>query len=283
MIHYFKLLIISFICSVFVAFPVSSGGHFAYLNNVLTFTTDKNEASFYFSIISFVFSIASLICVRKLYFKGFKALGRKYQGKDKDSYKKMFVGILISLASSLVMIIPCGKGKLLSDIFVSFLNSKDMLVVASGSIFGGICSIAAIWYSRVRAKEVKRSASNSDIIRMTCYSLLSNFFPGFSKMSVASNSLIVSGVSENSVIRDALLYMSPAIFLLSLIRIIRCLVSGVGLDPIMIGICAIVSAFGSYVSLSLIRRVNIKSIIIFFSVYSVIFGIGTLLTVFFLL
>ena len=284
MIQYLKLLIISFISSLFIAMPASSSGHFAYLNNVLSFTDNKNDAVFYSSIITLVFSITSLFVVRKLFRKGFNTLGRNSDASEpeKDVYRNMFVCVIISVISGLIMLVPYGKGKILSDIFGGFLISDDMLVVSAASVLCGVCSFVAIWYSKQQNKEVRRSASKSDAVRMTIYSSIASFIPGFSRFSAASNSLIVSGIDENSVIRDTLLYTTPATLTLSIIRIVRCIIKGVAIDPIMIAICAVVSLLGSILILALVRKVNIKQLIVFFSIYSIIFGFGAVLTMFLL-
>ena len=282
MLQYLKLLLISFICSIFTAFPASGAGHFAYLNNVLNFTQNKNEAVFYVSIVSLVFSATSLFFVRKLYFKGVRILsgGANASKAERANYKNMFICVLITVVASLIMLIPYGKGKLLSDIFGSYLCENDMLVVAASSVLSGLISVAAIWYSKQKSKLTRKNSGKADVVRMTVYSSLSAFFPGFSRVSAAADSLIVSGIDEGVVIRDVLLYTAPPTFTLSVIRIVRCIISGVSLDPVMLAVCVGVSLLGSIISLNLMKKVNIRSVITFFSIYSVLLGILTAVTSF---
>ena len=285
MLQYLKLFFISLVSGIFVALPASSSAHFAYLNNVLRFTENDDEAVFYLSVVTLVFSVISFFFVKKLVAKGFKVLSKssKASSAERTPYINMFVCLGISMFSALIMLIPYSKGKLLSDIFTKHLVSKDMLVMAVSSVAVGFIGFCSVWYSRQRNRRVHKFSTKSDIIRMTVYSFISNFFPGFSRFSISSGSLIVSGVNDKVVVRDVLLYMSPSLFIMSLIRIIRCLIAGVSVDVLMLAVCVAASVLGSVIVLNLIKKINIKHILLYFSVYSVLLGILAVITAFYLI
>lgn len=284
MVQYFKVLVITIITALMSALPFSSAGAFNYLNNALSFTTDAQTASLYMGIIGLAFSVVTMLFVRKIYINGFKNLSRSsaISEKKKKSYKTMFIGILVSCVPALLMLIPMGNKKLLGDTFASYLVSSDMLITSVGYLFGGILALVATFLSRKR-ESTHKTSTLGDVIRMTVYNIIPSIFPGFSRIFMAGTSLTLSGVEDVVVMRDVLLYLAPSTFLMSLIRIIRAIVSGVVFDPVTIALCAVVAVICNLFVVKLATKINIRKNFVFYGIVSFLFGIGTIITAFVLL
>lgn len=275
--QYIKMLIMSFVSAIFQPLCASSSAHFAFLNRILGFTEDGKEALFYLSIISFVFSLCSIIVLRKVYAKNARVIFTQNGKKEKNSkaYIRMTKGMLISLVPAMLMFIPISKEKFLFDVMADYLVGVNTLVTAFCTFIGGFILIIGVWY----AKNKRRSAEKynnpklTDIVKMTVYQIPTMFFPGLSNTAMAAVNFELSGLEEYSIMRDSLIYTMPSVMFLSAARIIRIIISGLRLDYIAIAVCAVGAMAASFIMLNLVKKVNIRRTYTFFSVYSIIFGL----------
>lgn len=276
MLGYIKLFIISLISAIFAPLASSSSAHFTFLNSVLDFSGDENQLGFYFSVISLVFSLTAIFFVRKIYAKGFLSLSKtgKKKLKNVKLYREMMLGILISLIPAVLMFIPVSKEKFLSEVFFDYFSGSNVLISAFCSVASGLILFVALWFSKKRKGKLKKSSRTSDVVRMSIYQIPAYIFPGFSHIASAATSLTVSMVDERAIIREILLYLAPSSLVISVFRIIRTLLIGVTFDPVMFVICTLGALIGNILIFNLVSQLNIRKTFLFFSVYSIIFGLA---------
>ncbi len=276
MLEYIKILVISLFSSLFAPLAASSSAHFTSLNSALNFSQDENQLGFYFSIISFIFFCSAIFFVRKIYAKGFMSLKKKNAAKLNNikGYRNMMQGIIISLIPAVLMFVPVSKEKYLCDILFDYFSGSNILISAFCSIAGGFMLFIAIWYSRNKKGKTKKSSKKSDVLRLSIYQIPAYIFPGFSHVTCAATSLTLDMVDERVIMRETLLYIAPSGFVISLFRIIRFILAGVALDPVMIAICAVGALAGNIIMLNLVSHLNIRKSFLFFSIYSIIFGLA---------
>lgn len=285
MIEYIKTIIISFISGMLAPVAVSSSAHYAFIDNAVNFSQSKEESAFYFSIITIVFSLVAIFFVRKIYLKGFKsAFGKTGKIKNVSIYKSMMISLLISLLPVLLMLIPVSSEKFLLDYFTSYLWKNNILVSAFCCVASGLILFIALWYAKQKKEKRHRNSSKTDVLRMSIYQAFSHIFPGLSHISTAATSLIVSGVDETVLMREIFVYTAPSMLIISIIRAVRCAVSSqLVLDPVKIIVCAVSALLGSAVMFNFVSKVNIRKSFVFFSVYSIIFGIFMVIASLFIL
>lgn len=275
--QYIKMLIMSIITAVFQPLCASSSAHYAFLNKALNFAQDGKEAMFYLSVVSLVFSLSSIIILRRIYAKAFKVLFTKKGEsiKNADAYKNMVKGILICVIPALITIIPVSKEKLLIDIMSECLIGTNMLITAFCCFISGFILLIGVWYSKKKRSEkpAYKTAKLSDVVKMSLYQIPAFIFPGLSNTALAAVNFELSGLEERSIMRDTLIYTMPSVLTVSIIRIIRTVLLGVSIDVIAFAVCALGALAASILLLNLVKKVNIRRTYTFFSVYSIIFGI----------
>lgn len=284
MIEYIKTFIISFISSVFAPVAASSSAHYAFLENILSFSDTKEESAFYYSVISVVFALTSMFFVRKIYKKGFSAVFCKSKKlSNKKTYRTMMKGVLISLVPCAIMLIPVSENKLVLDYFTNYLWKNNILVTAFCCFAMGFVIVIAAWFAKQNYIDKHRNSSLADVARITVYQTVSYIFPGLSPVSLTATGLIVSAVEESVIIRDVLIYTSPSLLVISIMRLVRVLSGGFELDMIKLSICVASALIGNILMLNIVSKVNIKKSFFFFSVYSVIFGLFMIIASLFIL
>lgn len=277
MLEYIKIIIVSFITSLFMPTAISSTLGFSLLNAAVNFSADANALGFYFGVNSVVFALVSIFYVRKIYAKGFNALLNSGNGKkgakNAKSYKSMMTGLLISLVLAIVMFIPVSKETFLLDVLSNNLIKDNLLVGASCSIASGIILLVALWYARVKNEKKHRSSTLSDVVRMTVYQIPAHIFPGFSNVSMAASSLTVSGLDDKVIMRECFIYLAPSMLVVGVERIISAVVSGLVIDIAALVLCVIGAALGNIIMFNFVSKVNIRKSYLFFSIVSIIFGL----------
>ena len=118
------------------------------------------------------------------------------------------------------------------------------------------------------------------MIRFDLYQLPAFFFPGFSHIGSGAAALTVSNVDDRVIAREVLLYLAPSTFLIGVTRIVRYILAGVTLDPVMIAVCVGASLVSCAVIVNAIGKINARKLYLFSCVYSVLFGIAIFLATF---
>ena len=75
--------------------------------------------------------------------------------------------------------------------------------------------------------------------------------------------------------REVYLYVTPQIFIVSLIKIIRGLVIDLVVDPLAIIIGAVIGIIATAVIIHFVSRVNMRKLLGFFAAYSAVFAAAT--------
>lgn len=273
MIEYIKSLILGIVTGITSPLAVSSSGHFSIGNKIIGFTQDSNVSAFYYSVFMLVFSIVMLISFRKLYTKLFKGASKKAK-----NYKLRLSNLIISIAVGVILFIPIpGLGKSLTDYFNMFLDSGNILnglLLGAVSVFTGLILAVSVWYARNGKGRRKKTVPVKSALRMALYSVPAYIIPGTSKVALSSANLVLCDVNTEIIFREIYFYLAPQIFVVNLIRAVMLFVGGVQIDIVTLIIGAVAVALSSLLILSIIRKTDSNKLLTFFSIYSVVFGIG---------
>ncbi len=276
MLYYLKMLIISLISGIFTALPVSFGAHYAYLSSVLSFTNDKALLGFYYAVIAVAFSVVVFGYLRRIYRKALIYSVFTKKGGDpasKKSYRRILVNILISLIPAALMFIPIKDVGLAMDIFTNLLQNNYLLVTASCCVGSGLFLLIAVWYTRQRYAEPVRSSKPLSVFRFAVYQTLAYLLPGVSHVALGSTGLMLSDVEPKVIVREMLVYLAPSMFVVNAARIVRYIIGGIVLNPVMIAVAFVGAALGSLLMIHLISKFNLRKHFVFFAVYAVVFGL----------
>lgn len=272
MIEYIKMIILALICGATVALPTSSATHFSFVNSVVGFSDDGRLLGFYYAIFSVAFALAVLVLLRKIYFTGIRAVFSK--DKKLLGYKKVIRNIVVSLIPVLLLFIPTGEGELVMDQFDKFLTKENLLLVSFASIISALVLVISMWYTRQGYAETKRMSDLKSTIRMSVYQLISYVIPGASKVSSAATNILISDVDSKVAVREIYLYIAPQMLLVNIVKIIRFVMTDAIIDPVTVVIAAAVVLVMSFIIISVMSRINIRRLFVFFSIYSAVFGIA---------
>ncbi|MBQ7597379.1 MAG: hypothetical protein IJU56_02230 [Clostridia bacterium] len=276
MLTYLKLLILSLFGGLFAALPVSYSAHIAYLNHVTSFTEDRDQLGFYFAIISAVFALVVIFKLRRIYGKAFRVALTPKKKIDEPNLKKTcgntVLGLLISLLPAALMFVPLPNGQLAMDVLLTLLQKDYLLVIASCSIGSGIFLFLAMWYTSRHYDRPQRTAKPLSVLRFSVYQLPSHLLPGISHTATGATALLLTDVEDLVIEREVLLYLAPSLLIVNVARIVRFILSGLVLQPVLIAIAAVGSLLGSILTLHLISKFNIRKNYLFFAIYSILFG-----------
>ena len=276
MLYFLKMLIVSLISGIFTALPVSFGAHYAYLSSVLSFTNDKNLLGFYYAVIAVAFSVVVFGYLRRIYRKALVYSVFTKKGSDpasKKSYRRILLNLLLSLIPAALMFIPIPNVGLVMDIFTNLLQSDYLLVTASCCVGSGLFLLIAVWYTRQHYAEPVRSSKPLSVLRFSVYQTLAYLLPGVSHVSLGSTGLLLSDVEPKVIVREMLLYLAPSMFVINVARIVRYILGGIILNPVMIAVAFVGAALGSLLMIHLISKFNLRKHFVFFAVYAVVFGL----------
>ena len=272
MIEYIKSLIMGIIAGITSLLPVSSSGHFSLGNKFIGFSDDGNTSALYYSLFMVVFSIVMLISFRKLYIRLIKGVS-----KNAKNHKLRFYNLIISIAVGIILFIPIpGLGKSFTDYFNIFFDSENILnsfLSGAVSIFTGLILAVSVWYAKNGKGRRKKAVPAKSALRMSLYSMPAYIIPGASKVALSSANLVLCDVNTSIIFREVYFYLAPQIFVVNLIRAIMLLVSEVHIDGISLAIGAVAVVLASLLILSIIRKTDTEKVLLFFCIYSVVFGI----------
>lgn len=272
MIEYIKSLIMGIITGITSLLPVSSSGHFGIGNKIIGFSEDGNSSAFYYSFFMIVFSIVMLISFRKLYVKLFKGVS-----KNIKNCRLRLNNLLISILVGMILFIPIpGLGKTFTDYFNLFFDSGNILnsfLSGAVSVFTGLILAVSVWYARNGKNRKKKAVSVKSALRMSLYSIPAYIIPGASKVALSSANMFLCDVNTGVIFREVYFYLAPQIFIVNVIRTVMLVISGIHIDYISLAIGAVAVVLSSILILSIIRKADSEKLFVFFSIYSVVFGI----------
>lgn len=277
MLQYIKMIIIAIFSGVMFPLPVSSAAHYSLLADVISFSKDEKELSFYFSVIMIVAAVVMFFFLRKIYTKAVKTLFVRDKEKLKEqkltAYKKVMNNILFSLIPVILLFIPVSEGTLIIDYFDKFLTKNGFILTAFACIINALVLVISIWYTRQNNAPCKRVPETKNVVRMAVYQLISYVVPGFSHVSSASVNLLINDVHPRVIARDVYLYLAPQLFAVGVARLVRSLVSDFVFDPILLAVLVVFCAASCALAVHFTGKFNIRKVLGFFSVYSVFLGV----------
>lgn len=274
MIEYIKIAVISLISGILAPLPFSYSASYSFLSYILDFNKGNKLSVFYYSIISIVFSLAIFISLRKIYFKGFKALfsTKKSNMLNRSGYRKFMLNLLISIIPAAVMFVPYNKDKFLLDFFSEQIGTDHLLITAVCCAVSGLFLLLGNWYVKQRYAQTKRSSDWKAVLRFTVYQSVSYFFPGISCVSTGATSLLISDVDNRVIVREILTYIAPSVFITNVFRLVRTAMSGIVLNPIVIILCIAFSAIGCGIMIHLLSKIDFRKTCVYFSIFSLVFA-----------
>ena len=274
MIEYIKIAVISLISGILAPLPFSYSASYSFLSYIIDFNKGNKLSVFYYSIISIVFSLAIFISLRKIYFKGFKALfsTKKSNMLNRSGYRKFMLNLLISIIPAAVMFVPYNKDKFLLDFFSEQIGTDHLLITAVCCAVSGLFLLLGNWYVKQRYAQTKRSADWKSVLRFGIYQIVAYFFPGISTVSIGATSLLISDIDNRVIVREILTYIAPSIFVINVFRLIRTAMTGIVLNPIVIALCIVFSAIGCCVMIHLLSKIEFKKTCVYFSIFSIVFA-----------
>ena len=275
MIEYIKIIIIAVVTGFMAPLPTSSSAHFSILSNAVNLTADESKLGFYFALFSVTFSVVVFFCLRKIYFKSFKAL---FVGKQKiDSnvkvYKRVAKNVLLSILPIPVLFIPVGQGVLLLDYFDKFLSGNGLYLTGFACIINALILLVARWYSKQENKKLKRVCGTMSAVRMSVYQLISYIVPGFSHVASGCTNMLISDVHPKVIMREVYLYLAPSMFIINVAKIVKYLINDTIINAVTAAIGIVVFAVMSFIVMRLIAKFNTKRVLLFFSIYSIVLGV----------
>jgi len=274
MIEYIKIAIISLISGILAPLPFSYSASYSFLSYILDFNKNSQLSVFYYSIISIVFSLVIFVSLRKIYFKGFKALfsTKKSTMLNRNGYRKFMLNLLISLIPAAVMFVPYSEGKFLVDFFSEQIGTDHILVTAVCCAVSGLFLLLGNWYVKQKYAAVKRAADWKSVIRFSIYQAAAYFFPGISCVSTGATNLLISDVDNRVIVREILTYIAPSLFITNVFRLVRTAMTGIVLNPVVIILCVAFSAIGSALMVHLLSKVDFRKTCVYFSIFSIAFA-----------
>lgn len=282
MIEYIKIIIIAFISGFMAPLPTSSSAHFSILSKALSLTDNESKLGFYFALFGVTMSVVIFFCLRKIYFKSFKAIFTKTSANDSNLriYKNVSKNILLSVVPMVVLFIPVGGGSLLIDYFDKFLSGNGLYLTGIACIINALVLLVARWYSKQEPKKLKRVCSTGSAIRMSVYQVISYIVPGFSHVASGAANMLMGDVHSKVVMREVYLYIAPSMFIVSVAKIVKCIINDVIIDATLAAVGIVVFAVMSYLAMRLVAKFNARKTLTFFSIYSLILGVGAVVLTF---
>lgn len=276
MIQYIKIAIMALISSVIMPLPASSSAHASFLNKTLSYTTDSSVLSFYYAVFSLAFCVVVFFNLRKIYSKVFSSTFKSKSQGDKTAaaYKKVGKNIILSLIPLAILYIPIGEDMLIIDYFDKFLSSSGLLLSAFTCLMSSLVIVIAMWYTKQKNAPLKRAANTKTVMRSAFYELVAFGVPGISKITLGTVNMLICDIEPRVIMREVYLYVTPQIFVVGLIKIIRGLVIDLVVDPLAIIVGAVISILASALIIHFVSRVNMRKLLGFFAGYSAVFAVA---------
>lgn len=277
MIEYIKMIIVAILSGATAPLPVSSAAHFNFLSNVIGISGESDRMALYYSGFMIAFAIVLFISFRKIYIGSFKSafVSKKNEKKYEKSkgYRYIFKNIMVSVIPTFVLFVPVSKEKLLIDFFDSFMNINSVILSGFACIITACILVIALWYTGRKRDNDGETANIKTALRMSFYQLPCYIIPGFSHVAAGSANLLICDVKKKTFLSELYVYLAPSMFIVGLVKLIRCVAGGVLFDPMVLVIGMIFFAASAKLIVSLTMKFNIRRLFGFFAAYSFVFGV----------
>ena len=282
MIEYIKMIIVALICGFMAPLPTSSSAHFSILSKAVALTDDESKLGFYFALFGVTLSVVIFFCLRKIYFKSLKAMFTKGAKNDSNLkiYKNVARNILLTILPMPLLFIPLGNGVFLIDYFDRFLSDNGLYLTGFACIINALVLLVARWYAKQENKKLKRVCSTMSALRMSVYQLVSYIVPGFSHVASGSTNMLLGDVHPKVIMREVYLYLAPSMLIVNIAKIVKYLINDTIINAVTAVIGIVVFAVMSFIVMKLVAKFNTRRVLLFFSIYSAVLGIGAVIFTF---
>lgn len=282
MIEYIKMIIVAVVCGFMAPLPTSSSAHFSILSKAVSLTNDESKLGFYFALFGVTFSVVIFLCLRKIYFKSLRSvfISRSKGDANLKIYKNVAKNIFLTILPMVLLFIPVGDGDLLIDYFDKFLSDNGLYLTGVACIINALVLLVARWYAKQENKKLKRVCSTMSALRMSVYQLVSYIVPGFSHVASGSTNMLLGDVHPKVIMREVYLYLAPSMFIVNIAKIVKYLINDTIIDAVQAVIGIVVFAVMSFIVMKLVAKLNTRKVLLFFSIYSALLGIGAVVFTF---
>lgn len=276
MLEIIKIILLSIVQGITVLLPVSSLGHFSLVKEVLGYTDENFNASFYYALFSLGAVLALYIYYAKMHKKiitnMFKTK-KKIKNEREQAFKTAGRNILLSMAPLAVLAIPTGKSRFVGSLWSYFLSDGSLLFVGVASIFCAILAFISIWYLRQEGEEKTSLLHVKNAIFFGIFQIPAYIFPGLSHIAIGASRTAVCDIDKKNVFKEAYLYITPAYLVVNLFRVIYYAITVGGINIIASIIGFVISFLLSLLILGVVNKFFTARAYTAFSVYTLLFGI----------
>ncbi len=276
MFEIFKIVLLAIVEGITVLLPVSSLGHFSLLKEVLGYTDENFNASFYYALFSLGAVLALYIYYAKMHKKilsnMFKSK-KNIKNEKERAYKTAGRNILLSMAPLAVLAIPTSKSRFVGSLWTYFLSDGSLLFVGVASIFCAILMFISIWYLKQENIEKTSLLEKKNAVFFGIFQIPAYIFPGLSHVAVGASRTSVCDIDRKNVFKEAYLYITPAYLVVNLFRVIYYAITVGNINIIASVIGFVVSFILSFLILGVVNRFFNSRAYTAFSVYTLLFGI----------
>ncbi len=276
MLEILKIVLLSIVQGITVLLPVSSLGHFSLLKEVLGYTDENFNASFYYALFSLSAVLALYIYYAKMHKK---ILSNMFKSKNKiknekeHAYKVAGRNILLSLAPLAVLAIPTSKSRFVGSMWTYFLSDGSLLFVGIASIFCSIFMFISIWYLKQNTEHKTSLLEPKNAVMFGIFQIPAYIFPGLSHVAVGASRTSVCDIETKNVFKEAFLYITPAYLVVNLFRVIYYAITVGGINIIASVIGFVISFIISFLVLGIVNKFFNSRAYTAFTIYTLVFGV----------
>lgn len=277
MIEYIKMIIVAILSGITAPLPVSSAAHFNFLSKVVGISGESDRLSLYYSGFMIAFAVVMFISFRKIYIGALKSsfITKKNEAiYDKTKgYRHIFKNIVVSVIPTLILLVPVSKDKLLMDFFDNFMNINSIILSGFACVITACILVIAMWYTRKVGDKTGETTNIKTALRLSFYQLPCYIIPGFSHIAAGTVNLLICDVKKKTFLSELYVYLAPSMFIVGLVKLIRCIAGGILFDPIVLAVGMISFAIAAKLIVGLTMKFNMRRLFGFFAAYSFVFGI----------
>lgn len=276
MLEIFKIVLLATVEGITILLPVSSLGHFSLLKEVLGYTDENFNASFYYALFSLSAVLALYIYYGKMHrrilanmFKSKKNI----KNEKEQAYKTAGRNILLSMAPLAVLAIPTSKSRFVGSLWTYFLSDGSLIFVGVASIFCSVLMFISIWYLKNGTEDKTSLLKPKNAVFFGIFQIPAYIFPGLSHVGVGASRTAVCDIDRKNVFKEAFLYITPAYLVVNLFRVIYYALTVGGINAIASVIGFVLSFILSFSVLTVVNKFFTSRSYTAFAVYTLLFGV----------
>lgn len=277
MLEILKIVLLSVIEGVTVLLPVSSLGHFALVKEVLGYTDENFNASFYYAL----FSLGAVLALYITYSKMHKnILMNVFKSKNKltdeksVAYKKAGRNVVLALVPLAVLAIPTSKSRFVGSLWTYFLSDGSLLFVGLSSVFCAILMFISVWYLKQEARQETSLLGVKNAVFFGLFQIPAYIFPGLSHVAIGVSRTSICDIDRKNIFKEAFLYIAPSYLIVNLFRVIYYAITVGGINVIAAILGFVISFVISFFILKTVNRYFSSKSYTAFTIYTLIFGIA---------